>query len=422
MRTKLILGVAVAAALLPAPAGASPIPVPPELWVMSSDGTDQRQIATIVDEISAPSWSPDGSRLVFTTQFEVTVADASGDGTPQGIGRGARPAWSPDGRAIAFIRMAPDEPASLAVMDPDGSDVRVLAQDAGFGPVEWSPDGSRIAFSKCDYDPEGRCYSNLAVIRSDGADERVLAAPGSQSVSWSPDGSSLVYANGYDLYVLDVSSGTSTDLTPGPGGGGSPDWGPDGRIAYAGFEEGTMPHVSVVDPDGTDRFRIHAGSRPRWSPDGSRIVFVTYEGIRVVVVGTEGAPLLTPGGHVDFDPQWSPGGESIAYYSQQPFTRWPDYARSVSVSVSERRVRVHVGVDPGGERCLDHVPVRLQRRSADGWHTEERGRTDERGRARWPVGERSGIYRVRVPERYAGYPGDSPRCLKATSPRFRLGG
>ncbi|MDQ4025600.1 MAG: hypothetical protein M3217_08955, partial [Actinomycetota bacterium] len=347
---------AVTAALLPAHGGAaaSPVPEPPELWVMSSDGTNQRRIAPFADPgSSAPSWSPDGSRLAFTTSEGILIADASGQASPQPIGRGWWPAWSPDGSAIAFVRTAPPERASLAVIAPDGSNERIVATGVASFRLVWSPDGSRIAFSKCDYDAYGRCYPVLAVVRADGTDERVLVpATVSSSVSWSPDGSSLVYAGGFrQLWVVDVVSGETTELVPEPDGGVSPDWGSGGRIAYTGWDDGAgSPSVWLVDADGTDRVRIHTGDGPRWSPDGSRIAFVTPDGIRVLVVGTEGAPVLTPGGYQDFGPVWSPGGESIAYFSQKPFPpHWPDYTRSVSVSVTERRIRVHVDVEPGGE-------------------------------------------------------------------------
>lgn len=417
----------VAAAQLPAySAGASPVPEPPELWVMSSDGTNQRRIATLVDSgSSAPSWSPDGSRLVFTTYEGITVADASGGRSPEVIRQGMWPAWSPDGSAIAFVRPAPPQRPSLAIMAPDGSNERIVATDVDFLEPVWSPDGSRIAFSKCEFDAEGRCHAALALVRADGTDERVLA-PGttSSNASWSPDGSSLVFSGGFRrLSVVDVVSGRTTDLVPEPHGGASPDWGPRGRIAYTRLDDEAGASVWVVDADGTDGTRVHTGSNPDWSADGSRIVFVSSDGIRVAGVGADGAPVLTPGGYEDFAPAWSPDGRSIAYLSEKPFPpQWPDYERSISVSADDRLIRARVRAETGGEDCISGLPVRLQRRSEGVWRTEDRGRTDAEGRVRWPVGGRDGIYRVRAPQRYLGYPGDSPECLKATSPRFRLRG
>jgi Tol biopolymer transport system component len=75
-------------------------------------------------------------------------------------GENGRPDWSPDGRKIAFMSIR-DGKAWVAVMDPDGSNQKLLAE--GLAP-DWSPDGKQIAFSR----PDDRGIMQIWVMNADG--------------------------------------------------------------------------------------------------------------------------------------------------------------------------------------------------------------------------------------------------------------
>ena len=131
--------------------------LPAQIYVMNADGSNPQLLTSTPGDRrrfaeSDPSWSPDGSSVVFWSYgFGITVS-APSDRLPRGIysnfptvAYGAKPVWSPDGSAIAF-NSGRHLPSGRAVMTmrAGGGDVKVLIKDAY--DAAWSPDGQRIAF------------------------------------------------------------------------------------------------------------------------------------------------------------------------------------------------------------------------------------------------------------------------------------
>lgn len=87
-----------------------------------------------------------------------------------------------------------------------------------------------------------------------------------------------------DLYLLDLATGVVSRLTDLDGGIGSPEFSPDGRaIAFTWHEEGRghpRANIYFINADGTGLSAVTASTgarnvQPSWSPDGSRIVFMS---------------------------------------------------------------------------------------------------------------------------------------------------
>ncbi len=182
------------------------------------------------------------------------------------------PTWSPDGTRVAFSRWVGDAP-DIFVVDANGTHLTRLTDNPGqdFEPV-WKPDGSALAFLS-EVDGATAAY----LVDPDGANRRRFPGlpEGIGSLDWSPDGSFVAFDRIIEyqvhLFVMDVATETIRMLTDVLGS--RPRWSPDGKlIAFSGD-----PHVGVIRSDGTDLRWItrQAGrnAHPTWSPDGSRIAY-----------------------------------------------------------------------------------------------------------------------------------------------------
>jgi len=162
---------------------------PFEIYVMDADGSNEVRITNNLSRDTFPQWSPDGSRLTFTTNrdgdFEIYTMNP--DGTdPQRVTNSltedAHSTWSPDGRQLTFHSRRAGG-LEIFRQNADGSGEATQVTNAGaddgfaFFPV-WSPDGTRIAFNG-NLAPEPEDFEVYHVNAVDGSDvQRVTSSPG----------------------------------------------------------------------------------------------------------------------------------------------------------------------------------------------------------------------------------------------------
>jgi Tol biopolymer transport system component len=235
------------------------------------------------------------------------------------------PTWSPDGKRIAFTTFRHGR-SDIYIVNSDGTGERRLTTNpAADDLATWSPDGNRIAFVS---NRDGNL--DVYAMNADGTGEtRLTTDPEDDfSPSWSPDSRRIVFRSNRDengeIYVMNADGTSQTRLTFNPASDHSPAWGPTGQIAFVSTREGTG--IYVMDDDGENVHRITKFApnrneyRPNWSPDGSKIAFQADRDIplgntEIYVMNADGSGqqrLTNYPGHDDW-PDWSPDGRQIVF-------------------------------------------------------------------------------------------------------------
>jgi TolB protein len=209
------------------------------IYLMNADGTD---IHKVVDG-GFPAWSPDGERIAFVAASDEgnDIFSVSADGSDvkqltHSDASDGLPTWSHDGSLIAFI-----EGGQVWVMDTDGGEAHAVSDIpndgiGGFSP-DWSPDGKTIAFEVFDHGSW-----NIYTVHPDGSGLRPLADDPGDEIQpvWSPDGSLIAYmaspegsggfgdnTGTFDVYASRPDGTDLTRITKDAGGaGGSLAWQP----------------------------------------------------------------------------------------------------------------------------------------------------------------------------------------------------
>lgn len=249
-----------------------------------------------------------------------------------------QPAFSPDGLQLAYTWHSNTDLHQSIYVQNIYDDRRSLLIDTGrddYAPT-WSPNGDRIAFLHTGSAPQ--TFEVIVVNRRTPAQQRRIATVcdasdafhGAPSLSWSPDGRSLVTTdcekNGNPgLTVISVETGALGHLTAPPARTVDDQavYSPDGaQIAFRRSEGDASDDIYLIPSTGGTARKITTQSNPidglAWSADGRRIIFssahATSQGSiwSLSIDGGEPVAVTTPLTHTS-SPAVSPAGHRMAY-------------------------------------------------------------------------------------------------------------
>lgn len=252
------------------------------------------------DDLYCPSWSPDGTHVVYTRLIihrstepkKLWSRNSKFDlyATPW------LPAYDSTGDHLAVTRKNPSGTTSLYIID-EGKPARSILErkDLILGP-QWSPDGKQIvvgvgnftsfldaaAGGKKPIDPVNG-GAQLAIINADGSGLQIITSGKNNDAfaSFAPDGKHIVYrttgADEEGLRIMNLADHSVTTLTDE--WDNFPVWSPRGNLIAFIRRTGGDFEVFTIHPDGkglTQLTHTHGNeAHLSWSPDGERILFTS---------------------------------------------------------------------------------------------------------------------------------------------------
>ena len=268
-----------------------------DIWTVSPNGSEWKQITSTPENESMPSWSRDGTRLAF---------------------------WSGlDG-----------EPGNLVVTDAAGKDPITVATTLGpdYEEIEWSADGTEIMYPEdvpgLGSDPcpvtsgsGGACGSRLFVAKIDGSGSSQVGDPDldARGPTLSPNGMTVAFGGGEAaseaLYLMDWDGSNIRRLETGLEGGSwafaKQSWSDDGKQIVTHDDAGPQG-VWIVEVDDAGGVvaseRLGTGFWPSYAPDGSAVRSAGERGTLMWTLGQEAELSGFPGIE---DSTWAPDGTQL---------------------------------------------------------------------------------------------------------------
>jgi TolB protein len=249
-----------------------------EIYISDYDGENQRRVTVGKTLNIAPRWSPDGRSIAYTSYrrgganlFISNIFQGTLDEVTKGdkVGENWLPAWSPDGTKLAFSSTRDGNP-EIYVVNRDGSGLRRITTNPSIDITPtWSPSGTQIAFTS---DRSGS--PQIYVVGADGLNlSKKTSEAYADRPTWSPAPfNEIAFAArsgpGFDIRVLDLSTGTTKAVTFGEGTNESPAFSPNGRhIVFTSTRPGKAQVFTMARDGKNVRQVTKAGNneKPDWS-------------------------------------------------------------------------------------------------------------------------------------------------------------
>ena len=247
-----------------------------QLCMINRDGSGLAQLTDMDASNYYPAFTPDGSSLLFASNrngpFDLYLLTFNKKELRQittNIGNVISPDYSPDGRKIVFANRAGNEPTSIWMMNSDGLNPRlVYAGKDTIVTVAWSPDGERIAYAMSAGIPQ-----EYEIYTMDGnGKNHIKISQGLKgiggSIDWSPDGKSLlIYAGVFgdkNIFRIDAATGEFTQLTDGGNNAGGV-YSADGRyIVFNSLRNDEQADLYIMRANGENQVQLTNHPEPDW--------------------------------------------------------------------------------------------------------------------------------------------------------------
>ena len=251
-----------------------------QLWIMNSNGTEQKQLTTLDEGACQPNWSPDGRKIAFISPckekqltyktsmiYIYSMEDGSIEEMPDTVIGDYDPAWSPDGTRIAFSSYRNN--VSHVFVYSYLSDTIEELSDTRFSDMQpvWHPDGKQIAIVRKVYFP------HIWIISATGMTQYQFSISGNfydYWPNWSLDGENILYTRSQDEPDIpwlvsqeyeDRGTATATKIPNKYNYSERPSlegrYSPDGNwIVYESWPDGSNHDIYIMDINGGNTMRL----------------------------------------------------------------------------------------------------------------------------------------------------------------------
>jgi TolB protein len=254
-----------------------------------------------------PSWSPNGKELAFAIKgsiWRMKLGETTAHELVSEEGYASQPAWSPDGRWIAYTSDR-NEQIHLKLLDlRTGAITQLTSGNSVNLEPEWSPDGTRLAYVSTV--PNGNYNIYIMPLRDGQAGTSQTITRDFELIpptvyygkwalhihpTWTRDGKELIFVSnrhnkhgsgGFYRMKAEADAEMQRFYYEETTWKARPTLSPDGaKLVYSSYLGRQWQQLWAMPPKGGDIFPLTYGefdrTTPRWSPDGSRIAFISNE-------------------------------------------------------------------------------------------------------------------------------------------------
>jgi Tol biopolymer transport system component len=267
-----------------------------DIHVVGVAGGEPKPLTVGTRWLQGLTWTPDGRGILFSSDrdgerrlWNVSLSDTRLEVLPAARSEPSLPTIARQGHGLAYVTRETDlniwRIRGPLAEHPGGLATKLIASTRFDADPQYSPDGTRIAFSSdrsgkaeiWECDSEGHNPVQLTSLGNSPADESGMPR-------WSPDGLHIAFGNPTagpgNVYVMDVESRQRCTLSTGRPNWTRPSWSHDGRWIYFGSNRDGEYQIWKVSAEGVTARQLtrHGGREPIESPDGKYVYYARSSG------------------------------------------------------------------------------------------------------------------------------------------------